>query len=200
MLRAMVTVSAPARAKILDLLQREGRDLALRFAVEGRGPGGFRYRLGFVPPSERTSEDTAVEAGGFQILIDAASAPRLKGASMDYVETLSESGFKIDNPNSPWSDPMAQAVQRVIDDQINPAIASHGGHVVLVDVRDGAAHIEMHGGCQGCGMAQVTLREGIEVAIREAVPGIREIVDATNHAGGANPYFASDSGHSPLAG
>jgi Fe/S biogenesis protein NfuA len=196
----MIHLSEGARRKILDLMSKEQRqDLALRFGIEGRGPGGFRYRLGFVPRSERSEGDQEIDGGGFVFLIDAVSAPSLEGVEIDYVETLQESGFKIDNPNSPWTDPKAREVQRVLDQDINPAVASHGGYVVLHDVQGDVALIELHGGCQGCGMAAVTLRQGIEVRIKEMVPGIREVVDVTDHARGANPYYAStEGGHSPL--
>ena len=195
----MITFTDVARGKIVALLALEDRkDLAVRFAVDGRVPGGFRYRLGFVPAADRGPDDSVIDAGGFEVLMDRESATCLAGAKVDYVETLQESGFKIDNPNSPWTDPLAQAVQQVIDRDINPAVASHGGQVVLVDVKDGVAYVEMNGGCQGCGMANVTLRQGIEARIKEEVPGIREVVDATNHAGGANPYYAAGEGQSPL--
>jgi Fe/S biogenesis protein NfuA len=195
----MITVTEVAQAKIKALLSQEDRQgLALRFAIDGRGPGGFRYRLGFVSPEERRPDDTVFDAGGFDMYIDAASAPRLAGVTVDYVETLQESGFKIDNPNAAWADPKARAVQEVIDRDINPAVASHGGYVVLMDVRNDVAYVEMHGGCQGCGMASVTLRQGIETRILESVPGIRQVVDATDHTGGTNPYYASETGRSAL--
>lgn len=195
----MVTVTEVARRKILDLLAQEPRKgLGLRFAIDGRGPGGYRYRLGFVGPEDRRPDDTVFDAGGFPMYVDAASAPRLKGSSIDYVETLQESGFKIDNPNPAWDDPKARAVQEVIDRDINPAVASHGGHVVLLDVKDDVVYVEMLGGCQGCGMANVTLRQGIETRIIESVPGIRQVVDATNHARGTNPYYATETGRSAL--
>ena len=196
---ARVTFTEAARRKVLALLERDGRQgLALRFAAD-RGPGGFHYRLGFVGPEERREDDRVLDAGGFEVYLDATSAPRVQGASVDFVETLQESGFRIDNPNSPWTDPRAAAVQRLLDAEINPAIASHGGYVVLHDVKGDTAYIEMTGGCQGCGMANVTLRQGIEVRIREAIEGIREIVDVTDHAGGTNPYYApSATGESPL--
>ena len=196
----MITLTDVARVKIRQLLEAEKRpDLLLRFAIDGRGPGGYRYRLGFIPAADRRPEDAVVDGGGFEIVVDPASAPHLQGVTIDYVETLHESGFKIDNPNSPWTDPKARAVQAIIDQEINPAVGSHGGYVVLTDVKDDVAYIEMHGGCQGCGMADVTLRQGIEQRIREAVPGIREVVDATDHASGANPYYRSSGGESPLA-
>jgi Fe/S biogenesis protein NfuA len=196
----MVTLTDVARKKILELLSAESRQgQALRFGIDGRGPGGYRYRLGFAGPEDRRPDDVVFDAGGFQMIVDAASAPRLKGASIDYVETLQESGFKIDNPNAAWADPKAQAVQEVIDREINPAVASHGGYVVLLDVKDDVVYVEMHGGCQGCGMASVTLRQGIETRILESVPGIRQVVDATQHAAGTNPYYTSaESGRSAL--
>jgi Fe/S biogenesis protein NfuA len=198
----VITLTDVARHKILGLLAKDPRkNLALRFSIDGRGPGGYRYRLGFVPLAERAATDAAVDAGGFQMLIDAATAPNVEGVSIDFVETLQESGFKIENPNSPWADPLAQAVQQVLDQDINPAVASHGGFVVLHEVKEGTAYIELHGGCQGCGMASVTLRQGIEVRIKEMVPGIREVVDVTDHGVGSNPYNApTEDGHSPLSG
>ena len=80
-------------------------------------------------------------------------------------------------------------VQAIFDTQINPAVAEHGGHVELLDVRDNKVYIQMGGGCQGCGMADVTLRQGIEATIRREVPEVDEILDTTDHATGANPYY-----------
>lgn len=84
---------------------------------------------------------------------------------------------------------LAQRLIEVLDEEINPAIASHGGHVDLVAAEDDTAYLRMGGGCQGCGMASVTLTQGIEVAIREAVPEVTRIVDVTDHEAGSNPYF-----------
>ncbi|NOT33426.1 MAG: iron-sulfur cluster assembly accessory protein [Candidatus Eisenbacteria bacterium] len=197
----MVTFTERAHAKILELLAaEERRGLALRFAIDGRGPVGWQYRLGFVGPEERRDDDTVVDANGFEIYVDPHSLTRLRGAAVDFVETLMESGFKIENPNSPWTDPLAARIARILETEINPAVASHGGVVTLIDVTDGVVRLSLGGGCQGCGMAQVTLREGIEQRLREAVPEIVEIIDATDHAAGANPFFASaEKGSSPLA-
>jgi Fe/S biogenesis protein NfuA len=197
----MVTLTDAARDKILALLAAEGREgLALRFAIDGRGPGGFQYKLGFVGPDEQRADDTVVEAGGVRVYVDPASAENLKGTSIDFVETPTQSGFKIDNPNPVWSDPKAVAVQKVLDDEINPAVAAHGGFVTLLEVKDDVVYIALGGGCQGCGMVDVTLKQGIEVRIREAVPSVREIIDSTDHAGGKNPYYRpSKGGASPYA-
>jgi Fe/S biogenesis protein NfuA len=84
---------------------------------------------------------------------------------------------------------LARRVIAVLERDVNPAIAAHGGHVELVAVEDATAYLRLGGGCQGCGMATVTLSQGIEVAITEAVPQIAAIVDVTDHASGRNPYF-----------
>jgi len=194
----MVTVTDLAKAKILELMKAEKRDdLALQFGIDGRGPNGFVYRLRFAESSDRSPTDTIVSLDGIDVLIDEESAPHLKGATLDFVDGPGGSGFKIDNPNPLWSDERAIAVQRVIDDHINPAVSMHGGHVTLLDYKDGAVYIALGGGCQGCGMVDVTLKQGIEVMIREAVPEVREIIDTTDHAGGRNPFYQPAKGGGP---
>lgn len=99
--------------------------------------------------------------------------------------------FKLTNlPDSE----LRKMVQQIFDSEINPAVASHGGFVNLVDVKDRKVYLKMGGGCQGCGQADATLRQGIEVTIRERVPEIEDILDVTDHAGGTNPYFVSAAG------
>ncbi len=95
----------------------------------------------------------------------------------------------IEKPKLDLSDPIAQKVKDVLDSEVNPAVAGHGGHVSLVDVKEGKAFVQLEGGCQGCAMSMATLKEGIEVAITGAVPEIKEVVDVTDHAMGANPYM-----------
>lgn len=86
-------------------------------------------------------------------------------------------------------DAIYSVVSEVFQAEINPMVARHGGRVELVDVQDATVVVRMRGGCQGCGMATVTLRQGIETALRQAVPGIRGIRDITDHTAGANPYY-----------
>ena len=199
---AVISFTDTAREKIRELLDAEDRDdLALRLAIRGRAAGGWGYQLAFVGPEDRSPEDVVVDADGFQALVDPETVPNLEGATVDFVETDHESGFKIDNPNPVWKDPVALAVQEVLDSRINPGVAMHGGQVALLDVKDDVAYIELSGGCQGCGMASVTLKQGVEVMIKEAVPSIKEIIDTTDHASGRNPYYqpAKGGGTSPLA-
>ena len=90
-------------------------------------------------------------------------------------------------------DEISKAVAEIIETEVNPAVASHGGHVSLIDVKDKAVYLQLEGGCQGCGMADVTLKQGIEGMIKEAVPEIEEIYDVTDHADGTNPYYQQKS-------
>lgn len=197
----MITITDTAKGKILELLTAEKKEgVALRFGVKGRGAGGFQYRLAFAGPADRAADDMVVDLGAFQVWIDPKSAPSLQGVTIDYVERPGESGFQIDNPNPLWSDALSMSVQRLFDEEINPAVAMHGGFVTLLDVQDGVVYVQLGGGCQGCGMADVTLKQGIEARLREVVPEIREVVDTTDHAGGSNPYYQpAKGGRSPFA-
>ena len=94
-----------------------------------------------------------------------------------------------------------QAVKKVLDERVNPAVAGHGGHIALIDVQGSRVYVRLEGGCQGCGMAGVTLKQGIENEIKRHVPQIEEILDVTDHASGTNPYFqpGKGGGESPVA-
>jgi Fe/S biogenesis protein NfuA len=197
-----LSITPMAKEQILAAIAEEERKgLGLRVAITGKGPAGFRYSLDLVAPGENLPDDLVVEEGDFKIFVDKKSAPKLEGSTIDFVIRLQESGFKFDNPNSMWSDDRAQKVQEVIDQRINPSIASHGGTVTLLDVRDDIAYIAFGGGCQGCGMVDVTLKQGVQVMIKEAVPELKDVLDTTDHAAGTNPYYQEPSAgaESPIA-
>ena len=107
------------------------------------------------------------------------------------MDGLSGGGFRFDNPNRPQllDNPLAAEVQQVLDDEINPGVAAHGGRVSLVDVQDTRVVVRMGGGCQGCGQAALTLKEGVVSTLTRRIPAISEVVDATDHAAGENPYY-----------
>ncbi len=191
----MITFTDRAKERVLAFIEMEPGDLAVRVQVLDSSPLAPRYDLALIEAHERDESDRVFDAGGFEVVIDPESAALLEGASVDWVESLQGSGFRVDNPNiqpigaSAPAGPLAERVKHVIDIQINPSIAGHGGAVTLVDVRDDVVYLEMQGGCQGCGMAAVTLAQGIRRILIEAIPEIRDIVDVTNHAAGANPYY-----------
>ncbi len=196
----MLTLTDSAKEQVLSAIQEEGKEnLTLRIAITGRGPSGFQYSLDLVGAGENKEDDILVEHDDLKIYVERSSAENLEGTTIDFVTRLQESGFKFDNPNSIWSDPRAKLVQEVIDARINPGIAAHGGNVRLLDVKNDIAYIAFGGGCQGCGMVDVTLKQGVAVMIKEAVPDLKDVLDTTDHAAGENPYYDGSSGESPVA-
>ncbi|MGI8871295.1 MAG: NifU family protein [Candidatus Limnocylindria bacterium] len=186
----LITVSPEARDRIDAVRQANSfPNAVLRLRVAGRRGARFDYQIALEDPSAATSADLVLALGGLTIAVDAESAQHLDGAAVVLDRSGAGGGLGIDNPNEGWRDPVATAVQDVIDRQVNPGIRAHRGFVTLLEVRDGTAYIEMGGGCQGCAQVDVTLREGIEVAIRREVPEITGVVDTTDHAAGTNPYF-----------
>lgn len=181
----------------------------LRFLDLQRGQGVSALRLAgtkaeqklwLVKADDRRDDDEVIPLDGFEVYLDPISRKQLDGATVDFLEDVMQSGFRVFWPSPKWDDPVAQRVQDVLDRQINPGVASHGGVVALERIEGDAAFVRLGGGCQGCGAADVTLRQGIEEAIVRAVPEIRRVLDATDHAAGTNPYYApSDVGSSPLA-
>jgi Fe/S biogenesis protein NfuA len=198
----IVIVTDAAREKIQEIMEMQnivGRG-AIRVGIAGRGPAGFNYSMSLEEDAEPAEGEAVQDEGNFKILLDGENLEKLRGASIDFVGQLVGGGFKIDNPNSVWDDPLAVEIQTLIDSQINPGVASHGGYVELLDVKDSRVFVRMGGGCQGCGMASVTLKQGVEVLIKQSFPQIEAVVDSTDHAGGENPYYqpAKGGGESPF--
>jgi len=190
MIEQLLTVTPPAREKIDSVRSfNEFPEAVLRVRVLAKDGPRFRYEIALEDPRDRTADDLALDVDGLVVVVDPASAVDLSGATVDLDPTVTGGGLRIDNPNEGWQDPIARAVQEVIDRQINPGVGSHGGIVSLVDVKEGTAYLRFGGGCQGCAAVDVTLKQGVEVAIRSAVPAISAIVDATDHEAGENPYY-----------
>jgi Fe/S biogenesis protein NfuA len=186
----MLEITEAAVAKLQELMQENKKEgYALRIAIAGRGPQGFLYQLGFVNWNNKSDDDVVVDQDDIQVFIDSDTLPNFQGSTLDYVEDGFQSGFSIENPNPLWGDPLSMRVQTVLNERVNPALASHGGFVSLVEVKDDKAFVAMGGGCQGCGMASVTLNDGIIVMIKDAVPEIAEVIDVTNHTMGKNPFY-----------
>jgi Fe/S biogenesis protein NfuA len=184
-----ISATAAARTRIAQVRANlKQPDAGLRIAITGRQQGAFVYDMQLVAPGEERQGDMVVDAvEGITVHIPLASAPYLDGITLD--ADLPMGAVRVNNPNPLWLDPIAERVQRLLDEEVNPSVASHGGHIDLLDVTDGVAFIHMGGGCQGCGMAEVTLGQGVRTAILDSFPEIREVRDTTDHAQGANPYY-----------
>ena len=191
----MIVMTEGARMRALDFLAEEGQDLAVRITVLDSSPLAPRFDLSIIERWERAADDHVVTVDDIELVIPADSVALLEGASIDWVESESGSGFRVESPqivpigSAAPAGPIAARIQQVIELQINPAISSHGGRISLVDVRGDVAYVKMSGGCQGCGMASVTLTQGVRRMLLESVPELTDVQDVTDHASGDNPYF-----------
>jgi len=196
--KAPVEFTDLARETVLRFLENDSdTEFAVRIRVASPSPLDPRYDITLIEHHERCEEDVVFDDSGFDVVMDPESAKILDGARIDWIESPMESGFKVENPNlapigsKPLEGSLADRVRQAIDQFVNPGVAQHGGHVTLVEVRDKIVYLQMGGGCQGCGMASVTLSQGIEGILREQVPEIEGIQDVTNHGDGENPYFSA---------
>ena len=189
-----IKFSSAAALKVLEFAEANEAmgDRPLRIYVQG-GRTSYDYGFKF---DERRDNDVEIPQDGFNVVVDGFSLHLLRGATVDYGDGMTGGGFTVDNPNEPdpSSNPLFTRVQSIIDEQINPGVGMHGGSVTLLDVNDGVAYVELGGGCQGCGMVDVTLKHGIERMIKEQVPEIQAVYDTTDHAAGGNPYFTQSKG------
>jgi len=191
-----LTVTDNARDKMHFFLQDKGAEQwGIRIVVKTIGDYGFSM----VELNSVQSSDTVLPVKDLKVVIDAISAGQLEGATVDFVESDAGSGFKVERKTIEQTlpegveldmkDPLAQQIHRVIEDDINPGIASHGGVAKLRGLAKNVVYLEMGGGCQGCAQSAATLRQGIETRIKEVVPQITDVVDVTDHATGVNPYY-----------
>jgi Fe/S biogenesis protein NfuA len=197
-----ITITDNALGKILELRQLEElEDLHLALRINGVGPSGYVYETAFLRGSDVSDTDHVEFHGDLPVAIPLNSLDNLRGSVLDMAGNGAGVGLVIRNPNTPTSPGLdlgedveltgttEEKVRQLLDEQVNPAIAMHGGVATLVSVDGSTANLELGGGCQGCGLAAVTLRQGIETAILGAIPEITEVVDVTNHDLGENPYF-----------
>ena len=185
-----VNVSDDAVVRLKAVLEGyENPAAGIRLAVAGRGPEGFQHSLSIIEPGEEPEGDVVVESAGLTFFIEARNAQYLDGISIEFDAAEGGGMLQFKNPNPIWIDDVSKQLQELFDTQINPQIASHGGSVALLAVEIPKAYIELGGGCVGCGMVDVTLKQGIEVAMKELIPEITEVIDQTDHGSGDNPYY-----------
>src|SRR5437763_7278289 len=197
-----LAITQKALEKVLEFRAGvpEPETQAMWIEVTGSSGGDWTYNMSLKPIELARPGDSLQQNGELSIVIPAADVPRVKGGTIDWSDDLMQGGLVLFNPNTPspamdapppadLAGEVPERVQQVIEQQINPAIAAHGGAAQLVAVEDDIAYVRLGGGCVGCGMATVTLSQGIEVAITDAVPEVHRVVDVTDHASGTNPYY-----------
>jgi len=191
----MLQVTELAQKKLQEAInenQEKETVIGIRALAQARSPFQVQYGLAFVSSKTVNKTDQVIQLNDLNIYIDHENARYFEEVTLDFEEGIRGSGFKFLNiPRVPkeYKGTLAEKVVQIIDQQINPGITGHGGFVSLVDVRGTDVIIQMGGGCQGCGMANVTLKHGVEATLKQLLPEITAVYDVTDHAEGKNPYY-----------
>jgi len=196
----MIEITETAQTYFQRLIeQQDDEELALRMSVNHAGTPGASCDLQFCPRGQSMPDDHELEFSGFSLFVAKASAPWLEKAQIDFEEDSTGGQLTIKAPGIKGSEPSSEAsledrIGWLLETEVNPALASHGGRVTLVEITERKEVIlQFGGGCQGCGMADVTLKQGIEQTLMRNVPEITAVMDATDHRSGTNPYYAGDA-------
>jgi Fe/S biogenesis protein NfuA len=199
----MLAITNAAYDKVMGFLLQEAEPerQAMWLEVTGTSANQWTCSLSLKPLDAAAPYDAVVRHRDLAIVVPERDFDKVRGATIDWLDDpFGAHGLRVDNPNTPspaigappaadLSGDVPQRVIQVLDQQVNPTIAAHGGRAELVAVEQETAYLRLGGGCQGCAMATVTLSQGIEAAIIQAVPEITSVVDVTDHQTGTNPYF-----------
>ena len=208
----VLSLTDEARNVVLDALNNEEQSdaLALYVEVTGTRGAGYSYDLYFSDRADAPEGAAIGSDGGVTIVIPAKSIERLRGSRLEFASE-GGGGLVLVNPNVPppeevnpgvpadilalgFEGPLGVLAAEVLETSVNPAIASHGGRADLIalDEEKKVAYVKLSGGCQGCAMSRMTLSQGIETSLREAIPELTGVIDVTDHASGDNPFYAND--------
>ena len=192
----MIEIDSAARQYFQKIIEQQGiAGLGIRLTAVKAGTPAGDCRLEFCEPSEVQDEDLCIECDGFSLYVDAMSAPFLAELNISYADERAGGQLTIRAPRLKGVPLGADAslhdrVRHVLETEINPGVAGHGGKVSLVEVTEvGVVVLQFGGGCHGCGQVDMTLKHGIEKTLRERVPEVTEVRDVTDHASGNAPYY-----------
>ncbi len=201
----MIEISERAQQHFLRLLSQQDSDgMSIRLRVTQPGTATANCELEFCETADLQGGEWTIECKGFDFHIEGDSARWLEGATIDFETNATGGQLNIRAPKIKGEVPSAETgiierVRYVLDAEVNPQLASHGGRVTLLEIdAQGVVLLQFGGGCHGCGMVDVTLRNGVEKTLRERVPEITAVRDATDHAGGKKPYYSNTAGRSAL--
>lgn len=193
----MIQISESAQTHFRKLIEREALPgLGVRLSAVNAGTPRADVRLEFAEPGDLQGDEWAIDCNGFTLWLEAASTSYLDGAEIDY-ETRDTGGQlqirapKIKGVAPGESASLVERVRYIVEHEINPQLAMHRGSVAVEEVTaEGVVVLRFGGGCHGCGMADMTLKNGIEKTLLEKVPGVTAVRDATDHDTGAAPYIS----------
>ena len=192
----MVTITESAQTYLAGLLaKQEAKDIGVRVFITEPGTPMAETCIAYCRPEDAQEDDIKVSYEQFDGYIDARSEPFLEEALVDYAEDRMGGQLTIKAPNAKVpkvsdDSPLEDQINYVLHSQINPSLASHGGMVSLIEiVEDNIAVLQFGGGCQGCGMVDVTLKDGVEKTLLETLPQLTAVRDVTDHSVTENAYF-----------
>ena len=192
----MIQISESAQTHFRKLIEREALPgLGVRLAAHAPGTPRADVRLEFAEPGDLKGDEWAIDCAGFTLWLDAPSVPFLDGAEIDYTAQATGGQLQIRAPKIKGEVPaesasLVERVHWIVEHEINPQLAEHRGHVDVQEVTaQGVVVLRFGGGCHGCGMADVTLKQGIEKTLLSKVPGVTAVRDATDHDTGDAPYM-----------
>jgi len=193
-------ITPAALAKVLEIRGAEDDPDSLCLWIEVTGSRGvdYTYDLSFETIADLDETDHTEHIAELVVAIPEGSVGQLRGATLDLPSNPDQGGLVLRNPNRPnplagldleLTGDLADKVSQLLDQSINPSLAAHGGYATLVGVEETRVFLTMGGGCQGCSLSAATLVQGIQVAIKEALPEVTEVVDVTDHTAGDNPFY-----------
>ena len=187
---SFINISKKAQEHILDKLNSSAEKFqGISIIVDPKTDRKANYSIQFIELSNTPSENISINFGEFQVLVSKEGIPYLEGTEVDLNDEGELEAFNPSMSITEISGSVEEQIRHVLDEEVNPMVASHGGVVSLLEVKDQNAYLEFGGGCQGCGMIDVTLKQGVEVMIKAQIPEIEAIYDVTDHAEGTNPYY-----------
>ncbi|MBX9402905.1 NfuA family Fe-S biogenesis protein [Lysobacter sp. BMK333-48F3] len=196
----MINISESAQAHFRKLIEREALPgLGVRLSAMHPGTPRADVRLEFAEPADLHGDEWAIDCEGFTLWLQADSVRYLDGAEIDYETRATGGQLQIRAPKIKGEAPadsasLVERVHWVVEHEINPQLAQHRGNVAVQEVTaEGVVVLRFGGGCHGCGMADVTLKQGIETTLMSKVPGVTAVRDATDHDSGDAPYIRRDS-------
>ena len=201
----MIDISERAQSHFARLLAQQGIEgMAILVRVTAPGTPAANCELEFCEPADLVGNEQTIRCDGFDLHVERASASWMDGATMDFEPTNTGGLLNIRAPKIKGDIPGADAdlvarVRYVLEAEVNPKLAAHSGQVTLVSVEANATVVlQFGGGCHGCGMVDVTLKQGVERTLREHIPEIVAVRDVTDHSSGKKPYYKKHEGKSAM--
>jgi Fe/S biogenesis protein NfuA len=195
----LLDITPAALEKLLELRDAEpdGHQLGLRLEIASAPGEDFRYDLSFDEYLSAAFTDEVRTIGGLKVIVPQRDLEQIQGSTLDHTDTQ---GLVIRNPNRPAApvvegltndDALSAQIEAMVSGEVNPALAAHGGFVTYVGHDgEGTAFLTMGGGCHGCSMSRLTMLDGVQTMLVEAIDGIERVKDLTDHSTGENPYYS----------